>query len=496
MMKHKPNNKRRPVEIYFILYLAALMLLIPDLKDTKKSTSNEISSNNNLFTIYAEKSILITRISIEENGYRLISADSVNFIYYNGNVNNIDFNFQIENKSLNQVLNINSSNNLYDFFKYKEIPELKAASFQWNPPLLDGRNYIYTVKVNAVATVNVKSDNSGIPTPQKLNASTQFMLVVAYYDSRTGLPFIATKQDSTQIKSIDSNLFTSLFKNTGEIFFDFENKIVNALTTDEWTNQVNFFGINLTNELMSKPEISVINSPENNQGSAYIKQISNNAIILGGKTPLFGKTKVKIKLTRKIDRNSVEDEFIVQPIPIQEPTVPSVIFPLQNYKIDPSFPEVPKKNFYTKISLDNRIILQSYSSDILNLIVDESYIGKTLFFERFINGKNYSKAYSIQVKAYPQPQIVRIQDVGTNKVKLIVNSYGVVNGRDNLVKNVQIDGNGIFTELVGQASTNKQSFIYTQVYEIKPRDDSKPFEFKIRVQDQRGEWSNYEKYPQ
>jgi hypothetical protein len=495
-MTNKTNNKRRPVEIYFILYLAALMLLIPDLKDAKRNSTNEISTNSDLFKIYAEKSILITRVSIDSNGYRMVSADSVNFIYYNGNVTNIDFNFQIENKSLNQILNINSTNNLYDFFKYKELPELKAASFQWNPPLLDGRNYIYTVKVNAVAIVNVKDNNTGINSPQKINATTQFMLVVAYYDSRTGLPYIAFNQDSSQTKLVDSNLISGLFKYTNEIFFDFENKIVNALTTDEWTNQVNFFGINLSNELLTKPEISVINSPENNQGSAYIKQISNNSILLAGKTPLFGKSKIKIKLTRKVDRNSVEDEFIVQPIPIQEPSFPSVIFPLQNYKIDPSFPELPKKNFIIKISTENRVILQSNSTDLVNLLVDESYIGKTLYLERFINGKNYGKAYSIQVKAYPAPQIVRIQDVGTHKVKLIVNSFGIINGRDNLIKNVQIEGNGVFSELVGQASTNKQNLIYTQVYEIKPKDENKPFEFKIRVQDQRGEWSNFENYPQ
>ncbi len=492
-MTKQPVNKRRPVEIYFILYLAALMLLIPDLKEKKQNLVTS-SVQSDLFNIFPDKSILFTRIAIDSSGYHLIASDSLNFIYYSGNVASIDFNFQIENKSLNQILNINSSNNLFDFFKYTEYPDLKEVLFHWKPPILDGRNYIYNVKVNANAVVNNFDKETGKISKMNVEASSQFTLVVSYFDRRTGLPLMASIKDNNNTQN-DSTMFFNLKQSSGDIFFDFANKTVNSLTTDEWENRVSFFGINLSSELLNKPEISVSNFPENNGGTAYVKQIINNSLILAGHTPLFGKTKVKIKLTRKSDKYSAEEEFLVVPIPIQEPNYQQTIFPFQSYTFEPKLPTLSGKNYLIKIYYDSRTLFQSTNPDNFTFSVDENYIGKTLYFERYINGKLYGKSYPIQVKQYPAPQIARIQVVSSEKVKVVVNCYGLVNNRENFVKNVNILGNGTFTELVGQSTSNRQNYIFTQIFEITPKDNSKPFEFKIKIQDQRSFWSNSESYP-
>jgi len=77
----------------------------------------------------------------------------------------------------------------------------------------------------------------------------------------------------------------------------------------------------------------------------------------------------------------------------------------------------------------------------------------------------------------------------------VVNSFGIFGGKDNYIKSVDLEGNGVYKELVGQTITNRKELTYTQVYEISPQNDNKPFEFKIRFQDNRGAWSNWEKYP-
>jgi len=48
-------SRRKPIEIYFILYLAALMLLIPDLKHKDKTIKSEGEFLENDFRIYPEK---------------------------------------------------------------------------------------------------------------------------------------------------------------------------------------------------------------------------------------------------------------------------------------------------------------------------------------------------------------------------------------------------------------------------------------------------------
>jgi hypothetical protein len=470
------------------------MLLIPDLKDKNSSSLEDKATDNSLFKIFPEKSVLNTRISLDSLGYNVIVTDSVNLIYYSGNVKSINFDFQIENKALNQVLNISSGSNIKNYFRFKEVPELKAMYFFWEPPIIDKRNYVYNVKVFANALVEIFDINTGRNIQKKLTSSTQFSLVVSYFDNQTGMPYLASQRDTVIMPSALQGNQNNLISN-GEIFFDFANKRVNSLITEEWSNKFNIWGINLNNDLGSKPEIKVINFPENNQGSAYIKQITNNSITLAGNTPNFGTSRVIIKFVRKSDKSTVEDEFVVYPIPVIEPSFPSLMFPKQVYRIEPNLPELNNKNFLVKVFTENKILYSAINSNSFNFTPDENLVGKTLYFERYINGALYGKTYSMAVKQYPAPQIARIQNVGTKKVRITVNTFGFVEGNDNYVKDIELQGNGTYSEIIGQSFFNKSNFMFTQIYEIKAKNESIPFEFKIRVQDQRGNWSNFETYP-
>jgi len=159
-------------------------------------------------------------------------------------------------------------------------------------------------------------------------------------------------------------------------------------------------GNELNNDLGSKPEIKIINSPESNNGSAYIKSTNNNTLILAGKTPQYGNSRVKIKLIRKSDKSSIENEFVIYPIPLLEPNFPSIMYPQQVYKFDPNLPEISNKNFLLKIISDNKVLFSSYNSNSFNFVVDENLIGKTIYFERYIDGNLYGKSYPIQIKQY------------------------------------------------------------------------------------------------
>jgi hypothetical protein len=171
------------------------------------------------------------------------------------------------------------------------------------------------------------------------------------------------------------------------------------------------------------------------------------------------------------------------------------MYPQQVYKFDPNLPEISNKNFLLKIISDNKVLFSSYNSNSFNFVVDENLIGKTIYFERYIDGNLYGKSYPIQIKQFPAPQIARIQNIGTKRVKVIINSFGFANGSENYVKNIDLSGNGMFTEIIGQSSINKSNFMITQIYEVWPKRENEPFEFRIRVQDIRGNWSASESYP-
>ena len=483
-------SRRKPIEIYFILYLAALMLLIPDLKH-KDENSNKFYGEfqNNNFRIFPEKNILTTKISFDSLGNTLIQSDSVNYIYYSGDVDDVSFEFQVINKQLNQYITLSSNDNSFNFFRYYQLPEIKAAIFVWRPPIIDRRNYVLDVKVNAIATIKGYNKN----TTNFLKSSTQFSLVVSYVDNQTGLPFAVANLDTLGGGRRDT-VYQQNFFGSSELLVDFQNRKVENLITDEWENKVFVYGANLLNDLKRKPEVWINNRPENNGGSVYIKQITTNTITLGGKTPQFGNSRVKVKLTRKIDGSSIEDEFILEPLPISEPIFSSVMYPNQQYTINPNFPNLDK-NFSVRVFTDNRTIYSANSNNSFSITLDDGLINKPIYLERYIDGNLYGRTYQIIIKPYPIPIITKIQSVGTNKVRVVVNSFGIFGGKENYIKSIELDGNGIYKELVGQTVTNRKELTFTQVYEIVPQNDSKPFEFKIRFQDNRGAWSNWEKYP-
>lgn len=485
------NSRRKPIEIYFILYLAALMLLIPDLKKKEDvDPKSEPIISENLFRIFPEKNILTTRISFDSLGNTIIQSDSVNYIYFTGDVENISYEFQVINKQLNQFITINADDRYLNFFRYYQLPEINAAIFVWQPPIIDQRNYVLDVKVTATATIkNNKESISNI-----VKSTTQFSLVVSYVDNQTGLPFVIANPDSIGGGAKDT-IYQQNFSVYSELFMDFQERKVKSLVGEEWENRAIVYGVNLINDLKKKPEISIINKPENNNASVFIKQLSANSITIGGKTPQFGSSRVKIKITRKSDGNSIEDEFTIEPLSISEPVFASVMNPNQQYIINPNFPDYENKNYSIKVFSDNRTIYQSNSTNSFSITPDEGLINKTIYLERYINGNLYGRTYQIQVKPYPNPIISKIQPVGTNKVRIVVNSFGISGGKENYIKSLELDGNGAYKELIGQTITNRKELTFTQVYEVVPQNDNKPFEFKIRVQDNRGVWSNWEKYP-
>lgn len=483
-------NRRKPIEIYFILYLAALMLLIPDLKHKDKNAQKQLVIPDNTFRIFPEKNILNTRISFDSLGNTLIQSDSVNYIYYTGDVDNVNYEFQVINKQLNQYITINSTDNSYSFFRYYQLPELKAAIFVWQPPIIDRRNYVLDVKVTAIGTIKYPQEN----TQNYLKSTTQFSLVVSYVDNKTGLPFTIANLDSGGSGRRDT-IYQQNFSEYSELFIDFQERKVRNLISDDWENKVIVYGVNLINELKRKPEIMIINKPENNNGTVYIKQITSNSIILGGKTPQYGNSRVKVKLTRRTDGSTIEDEFTLEPLPIGDPIFNSVMYPNQQYTINPNFPDVDNKNLQIRIYSENRTIYSSNSNSAFTITPDDGLINKSIYLDRYINGTLYGRTYQIQVKPYPNPNISKIQSVGTNRVRVVVNSFGISGGKENYIRIVELDGNAVYKELVGQTVTNRKELTFTQVYEVIPQNENKPFEFKIRVQDNRGIWSNWEKYP-
>jgi len=89
------------------------------------------------FAIQPEKTTLSCRLFLDSNGTKIISLDSMNKVFYSGNVSDVKFEFVIEDETLKTkpATYTRFESDIPKHFRIEEIPDQKAISFFWNPPI-------------------------------------------------------------------------------------------------------------------------------------------------------------------------------------------------------------------------------------------------------------------------------------------------------------------------------------------------------------------------
>ncbi|HYF03373.1 MAG TPA: hypothetical protein VEC36_08350, partial [Patescibacteria group bacterium] len=155
-MANNTGRRRRSVDVYFVLYLAALILLLPNVKDEPKAESGTEFLNYlrelTDFTIQPEKTILTYQIERDSLRIKIISLDSTNAIFYSGDVEDVHYEFFVEDETLRQTLRLASDKPApTNVFKISDRPEDRAAVFSWRPPANQKSNRFLRVRVRATA---------------------------------------------------------------------------------------------------------------------------------------------------------------------------------------------------------------------------------------------------------------------------------------------------------------------------------------------------------
>jgi hypothetical protein len=182
------------------------------------------------------------------------------------------------------------------------------AIFLWNPKIIDNTNKTFIVYVTATALNNETNENENID-HQRLVAKTQFSLVITndsepnmnyFANSETVVADLRVRPDISQSEHIGSHLqdFTIRPK---------EHKI-KTIANHEWNNEIIFHGISLS-KLNKPPTVRISNSPENNGGTIFAPIIKENSILLQGKTPFAGASRVFVTVVRNGDLRETTVSF-------------------------------------------------------------------------------------------------------------------------------------------------------------------------------------------
>jgi hypothetical protein len=495
------NRKKRVIEIYFVLYLAALILLIPQSK--KEEENGKHNAENRIFqlpfNLKAEKNALNTLLTFDSTGMKIVSADTVNTIYFTGNVKNVKFEFEIEDQSINRKINLmdeRSGNTRY--FRVSEDLENQNAKFFWHPVMNELKNNTFVVNDEATAVSN-DPETFGAVVKDNIRFILNYQVVYDFEGAAVAMEMTeasASRIDTVVISPVgDSRTFIS-----SNVVLTPTDDIVRSIAYTKWRNEIFVFGLDLNRDLRRQPIIEISHVPDkSNKGTAKIVGFTNNTIVVEGDTPEFGSVKVKLNIVRHADGKELSREFRVIAELLDDPIYSETMYPDVKFTIEPNLPMLSNRESVTKlINPEGRAVHISENNMPFTFTPTMDDINKEYIIERFVNDKSVGKKYKILVKDFPEPEIHRIARFEKNKVRVFTNSYGLHQGAENYIKSIEItEGNAVAREIIGAQNISKDKQIVTkQVFEIVPRDDSKPFSFKIRAIAQNNKKSKIVSYPE
>lgn len=478
-------KKRRMVDIYFVLYLAALVFLLPSPKDKITPVEND---NNNVvdqpFFLYPEKTSLLCTVTLENNVPKIISLDSINTIYYSGQVEDVFYEFLVIDKISNERLVLSSDNIESGYFRIEEKSFQRSAEFIWKPSLSNLSNKTYNVEI--IATAKTKGLTGDETTT--LRAKTKFSVNLIYLN-----PVInpIDSQSIAGLNQVDSIRNSGFQTNVpAEVLLQIPNPLIESFANEKWNAKVFLNGF-ITRDVQTILPLKIIREPENNGGSAEISDVTNSIFTISGRTPYAGKMKVEIALVRKLDRKTVSVQIVISPKTIKPPQYEKEMYPEIKYTIKPNLPFIQGQDIKAILREQSRERVVVQDGAPFDFVPEASDTGKAFILERYINNTLRDK-YTIYVRNFPDPQIVRIGSEERRKVKLETRSFGFFMGRENFIKLLEIDGNARYYQKFGSNQDNKSNYSFTQIWEIIPKNPDEPFKFKVRAIDQRGRKSNDE----
>ncbi len=478
-------GRNRKIDIYFVLYLAALLFLLPD--SEKKELGNKYESSlpilEQTFNLYLDKTTLICTAALDSNGINIISFDSINTIYYTGNVDNVRMEFTIQDQNLGLYSYVSDVNYKGKFFRIVESRNEKATYFYWNPTFDELTNKSYIVDVIAYAKEN--------QTGNEVKARIKFSLNLLFIrDVISSQQLISIKESDTTLLN---NLSSPTFESTARpVELLVASSIVESLAYENWSNQI-FINGTISRDIEKILPLRILRNPENNGGTAEIIDLKGSTIILGGRTPFGGNMKVEFALIRKYDGQKISLEFTVSPRPIRQPEFANRMYPGAKYYIKPNLPIL--KGITTQAILkdgqNERVVSDGISE--IEFVPELNDTGKTFVLERYINQTLRDK-FNIFIQSIPEPKIIRLVSDSPGKVKLETRSFGYYKGKENLVQYLEIDGNAKYFQKFGTLPVSSNELEHSQFFEIVPKNVKEKFEFRVRCIDNYGKKSNFETY--
>ena len=529
-MWKKDNNtrkKRRGAEIYFVLYLSALILLLPGKQEEK--ADNALATITSIFqqsfSLLPEKNTLLCKMTADSTGMPVLQLDTSNIMLITGNVQDVSLECIVEDQDKGSIVQVGSTPGSNFTIKYDSLKQL--VFFSWHPPssmltsLNESKTYAVTVKAKAKPLISGKNRDlqqllqDSDPT---LMAEAKFSISILAEKSGNAparIVYTPTEQNlaeligklqlqnrfqvpetfrqlidfNTNSNIIDPNknlMIVSLDKQTLSLSPSLPK--IGSMAMQSWTNKIIVQGIYSTENYLAQPRI-VLEQNSDIPGTASIEEVSAGQLVISGIAPGNSPMKVKVFVQRKSDNQVVSTEFEVFPREFSAPEYPQEIRLGETIYIKPNINSAPGMDVTAAIVDENgKILKQSLGGSPFPFNLQNSRNTKRIFLERKVNGKLFGDVYTIDVKK-DAPRLIDMKTTSAY-IEIIVKTCGKLNDKDNRSKIMIVEGTGVNVkkpiELYSAFTREMNSDCHRQTFRIEPRKTDEPYSASIYFIDSQG----------
>lgn len=471
-----PHRRRKRVEIYFILYLVALVLLMPDRPlDTKGALGTE--GEQQRVELFPERIRMVCEVERDSTGpIRVLAIDSVNIVRYSPSMTSMHVRATIEDVESGQVLIIeDGSKDASTFARLRVDYERNAIIFSWSPLSTSIVSKSFRVTLHA----------SGTPTAERASAppaigSTQFVLTsIVNNQLPPQVVLLGGRVDTLVMRDTSQRVFGEQL--SAEFWLESARETIAAAMGREWSNRLSIGGADPARDLVGLPTVRVVSG----QPLEMTRYFDQRTLVIKGKTPSNGSSMIEVTAQRT-DGKVARATFSVNSIATALPRVPDVLYPGTEVVIDPLLPAVESARAVVR---EGQREIVSVTSGLLRLRVALADTGKTFTFERTIDGvPDYSE--QIAIRSYPAPIIREIKRGADPNTRTIVVQFFSADRAQNrpTLRIVQGNATGL-RKLAGflrAADSQKPTTSWIEVFEVTRKDPSKPFTFSVQAFDERG----------
>lgn len=501
-MKQQKPHKRKFIEIYFVLYLAALILLIPD-KRGEVRTANELVMGllQSSFTIQAQRNALICKVVRSSNGNAIISCDSINTLLHTGNVSDVQYTIEIEDQSLDRIIQTLSFDNQFaQSFRLIGNSNSGFAQFKWTPNFQERSNRLYKARVIASAkpalpamlSAQQRQNLESVIGNARLSAETTFSIALLFVDGGSSptttvlaqnelqqndsstrkeiASLLAELQRAREAQSLVNGAGTSAVANkVTSTEFKMQSMFdeIKTIPYGQWENRIRLEGLNSSRDLFGSPTF-VVHSP--NGGKVRIDTVLGNEIVIEGQAPASGEQRITVYATRAIDKVTLERPFIVRPTPLSKATIPTEMYPGVSYEFAPNLPIITSQTTAAYLQ-DERgnVVATSSQGEPFDFTPSLNDTGKMLQFVRTIGGNKVGQTLAVKVVNFARPEIIDIVQLPQGSIRIRTRSYGLENDTKSRVRlEILTKGENKPREKYGDYQYNRQYNAHIQVFEVTP----------------------------